>query len=29
VADDRDFLDLVERQPNVPDPVRLGLRDLY
>jgi hypothetical protein len=29
VADDRDFLDLVEGQPNVPEPVRLGLRELY
>ena len=29
VADDQDFLDLVERQPNVPEPIRRGLRELY
>ena len=29
VADDHDFLSFVERQPNVPEPVRLGLRELY
>ena len=29
VADDSDFLNLIEKQPNVPKPIRLGLRDLY
>jgi 5-methylthioadenosine/S-adenosylhomocysteine deaminase len=29
VANDHDFLSLVERQRNVPEPVRLGLRALY
>ncbi len=29
VADDEDFLDLVESEGNVPDPIRKGLRALY
>jgi 5-methylthioadenosine/S-adenosylhomocysteine deaminase len=29
VADDESFLDQLERQPNVPEPVRAGLRALY
>jgi hypothetical protein len=29
VADDADFLDLVEQERNVPDPIRKGLRQLY
>jgi cytosine/adenosine deaminase-related metal-dependent hydrolase len=29
VADDQDFLDAIEHQPNVPDAVRMGLRGLY
>jgi cytosine/adenosine deaminase-related metal-dependent hydrolase len=29
VADDSDFLALVEKQPNVPEAIRLGLRPLY
>jgi hypothetical protein len=29
VADDADFLDLMEEQPNVPDPIRRNLRSLY
>lgn len=29
VADDSDFLDLIEQQPNVPDPIKTGLRGLY
>lgn len=29
VADDEDFLDSIEQQPNVPKPVRDGLRALY
>jgi hypothetical protein len=29
VADDAAFLDLVEQERNVPDPIRKGLRDLY
>jgi hypothetical protein len=29
VADDPGFLERVEAQPNVPDPVRKGIRDLY
>lgn len=29
VADDEDFLDAIEQQPNVPAPVKSGLRALY
>jgi cytosine/adenosine deaminase-related metal-dependent hydrolase len=29
VADDSDFLDLMEAQPNVPEPIRRALRSLY
>ncbi len=29
VADDADFLTQIEAQPNVPEPVKKGLRDLY
>ena len=29
VADDRDFLSQIAKQPNVPDPVRTGLEQLY
>ena len=29
VADDDDFLDQVESEANVPDPIRRGLRALY
>ncbi len=29
VADDADFLIQIEAQPNVPDPIKRGLRDLY
>jgi cytosine/adenosine deaminase-related metal-dependent hydrolase len=29
VADDEDFLDLVESEANVPEPIRTGLRALY
>jgi cytosine/adenosine deaminase-related metal-dependent hydrolase len=29
VADDEDFLDSIEQQPNVPDPIKNGLRALY
>src|SRR5262249_17801950 len=29
VADDEDFLDQIEAQPNVPAPVKKGLRNLY
>jgi len=29
VVDDRDFLDQIETQPNVPDAIRRGLRELY
>jgi len=29
VADDEDFLNAIEQQPNVPPPIRNGLRGLY
>ncbi len=29
VADDANFLDEIEHQPNVPTPIRTGLRGLY
>ena len=29
VADDEAFLTLVEKQPNVPEDIRRGLRQLY
>jgi hypothetical protein len=29
VADDEDFLDAIEQQPNVPVPIKSGLRALY
>jgi hypothetical protein len=29
VADDRDFLAEIAKQPNVPEPVRIGLAQLY
>ena len=29
VVDDSDFLNLIEKQSNVPKPIRLGLRQLY
>jgi hypothetical protein len=29
VADDEDFLDAIEQQPNVPEPIKNGLRALY
>ena len=29
VADDENFLDAIEQQPNVPAPIKGGLRDLY
>ncbi|HEY7099772.1 MAG TPA: amidohydrolase family protein [Terriglobales bacterium] len=29
VADDEDFLDAIEQQPNVPEPIKTGLRALY
>jgi hypothetical protein len=29
VADDEDFLDAIEQQPNVPAPIKNGLRALY
>lgn len=29
VADDADFLIQIKAQPNVPDPIKRGLRDLY
>jgi hypothetical protein len=29
VADDRDFLDLIDEEPNLPAYVAPGLRDLY
>jgi len=29
VADDKNFLDAIERQPNVPSPIKSGLRALY
>lgn len=29
VADDKDFLDAIEHQPNVPSPIKGGLRALY
>ena len=29
VADGEDFLDAIEQQPNVPAPIKDGLRDIY